>query len=195
MDLKIKKEDYKSTLKDTSWDKTGKCYLLSDSEEVYNFDDISKAVAKKLRLGNKTRSCDALYINKKDEIFLIEFKNRLPENKLKTELHEKAHDSFITLLEALYPNELICDIKPKCTLIIVYNEKKNDVCEDDDSEDQSEHYNMAPSIDNMEKTLKAFAKVGTLRQYKLKFKNYFYKDVFTIDKDVFIKEFKPFIFI
>ena len=108
MNIQYDKSKIESTLKETSIDDSGLSnvvYLVEDPHTAENFDEISKQIAAKVRMGHKPRSCDALYRSGK-YYNLIEFKNRksadLRKGNEMVELHEKAFDSLGQL--AIYLN-------------------------------------------------------------------------------------------
>lgn len=80
MNIQYDKSKIESTLKETSIDDSdlsNVVYLVEDPHTAENFDEISKQIAAKVRMGHKPRSCDALYRSGK-YYNLIEFKNRNP---------------------------------------------------------------------------------------------------------------------
>ena len=96
MNIQYDKSKIESTLKETSIDDSdlsNVVYLVEDPHTAENFDEISKQIAAKVRMGHKPRSCDALYRSGK-YYNLIEFKNRksadLRKGNEMVELHEKA---------------------------------------------------------------------------------------------------------
>ena len=64
MNIQYDKSKIESTLKETSIDDSdlsNVVYLVEDPHTAENFDEISKQIAAKVRMGHKPRSCDALY--------------------------------------------------------------------------------------------------------------------------------------
>ena len=170
MNIQYDKSKIESTLKETSIDDSdlsNVVYLVEDPHTAENFDEISKQIAAKVRMGHKPRSCDALYRSGK-YYNLIEFKNRksadLRKGNEMVELHEKAFDSLGQL--AIYLN---------------YQNSLDNLAEEATSDIAS-----SKSLDGITQKLKQFSKVTALDSYPLKFKlqrvkGLLYDQVITID--------------
>lgn len=179
----------KKTLKETSYDKTGDTFLVDDTREVSDFDEISKQIAAEIRLGNKPRSCDALFLSEKTN-YLIEFKNKKVADlkKCKPELHEKAYDSLYQLQIYLGGKENIEELAKKTWFVLVYNNaKRTETPEGDISESKN--------IDKMVEKLKEFAKLPDLERLPKKFglgcmQGQLYGRVLTMDVSDFNSSFK-----
>ena len=134
----------KSTLKDTSFDKTNNEYMTESLIEVVDFDKATKRYYRKLKL-EPLSSNDALLQMKNKDIVFIEFKNGRFSNRTKNQLDKKNADSIKVSCNILKisPEEL----KPHCDYILVYNLQKNqmlierDVLEANNEIQQSLEYN------------------------------------------------------
>lgn len=184
MNIQYDKDKIQSTLKETSLDdsdKSNKVYLVNDTHTAENFDEISKQIAANVRLGNKPRSCDALYRSKK-YYNLIEFKNRKSADLRKDsmgELHEKAFDSLYQLAIYLNYRGNVDDLAKESRLIVVYNDSKG-------TEDVKTDIASSKSLDGITQKIKQFSKSDHLDSYPIKFrlervKGLLYDKVITID--------------
>lgn len=183
MNIQYDKDKIESTLKKTSIDdsdKSNKVYLVNDTHKAENFDEISKQIAAKVRLGNKPRSCDALYRSKK-YYNLIEFKNRKSADLRKStaELHEKAFDSLGQLAIYLNYQGNLDDLARETRMIVVYNDNKG-------TEDPKTDIASSKSINGITQKLKQFSKETVLESYPIQFKlervkGLLYHQVITID--------------
>ena len=159
MNIPYDKTKIASTLKETSKDDSDKnnvVYLVNDTHEADDFDEVSKQIAKKVRLGNKPRSCDALYRSGK-YYNLIEFKNRKSADlrRDKAELHEKAFDSLGQLAIYLNYQGNLDDLARETRMIVVYNDNKG-------TEDPKTDIASSKSINGITQKLKQFSKAADL---------------------------------
>ncbi len=176
----------KSTLKETSLDNAGREYLLDDMQEVIDFDEVSKQLAKQLRNGRQPRSCDALHFGK-EYIYLLEFKNKKSSDlkRCKPELFEKAFDSVYQYMLA-YDNEIsLSMVTKKIRLILVYNDAKG-------SDNMETDIASSKSVDKIVTKLKVLAKKVDWDKYPKKFKlgkleGKLFEKVITIDVSEFNK--------
>lgn len=181
MKIQFDETKIRMSLEKTSLDDATGSYLVHDQDIVVNFDEVSKQIGQQLRLGNKPRSCDALYRGQKYN-FLIEFKNMKAsdiKHSQQPELHEKAYDSFFQLMIYLDTRETIDQLSAKTRLIVVYNDAK-------EAESAATDVASSPSIDKMVRKLKVFSKLEDLDTYPKKFKlerlqGKLYDKVLTID--------------
>jgi len=105
--------------------------LICSSLKLYNFDEVTKLYQKgKIKRGFDIRSCDGLFITPRDELYLVEFKNRSlifqdkkEEALEEMELLEKAQSSLLALSDLLQMDIRI--LRSKITYILVYNPNKN----------------------------------------------------------------------
>lgn len=153
-----------STLKQTSKDDAGHAYLLSDMQEVYDFDEVSKQVSAQLRLGRQPRSCDALYIGE-EYIYLLEFKNMKSGDlkKCKPELFEKAFDSVYQYILAYDNSVSLAEVTKKLRLIVVYNDAKG-------TTEVNTDISSSKSVDKIITTFKILSKKDGWDKYPKKFK-------------------------
>lgn len=193
MNIQFEDSTIKSTLKKTSYDKDGKEYLLEDEREVIDFDEVSKQIAQQIRLGNKARSCDALYIGT-EYIYLIEFKNRKLSDlkRSKPELHEKAYDSIFQLQLYLNKEEYLDELTGRTRLLVIYNDAKN-------AEDSKTDVASSESVNNIVRKMKGFAKLKGLDAFPKRFglgnlEGKLYEKVVTMDVRDFDDEIKNIVF-
>lgn len=193
MDIQFDKTKIEKTLEETSLDDAGTTNLVHDMYMVDDFDEVSKQMAEQIRLGNKPRSCDALYVGEQYN-YLIEFKNKKSSDLkgCKPELHEKAYDSLFQLMVYLNWTDGLEDLIKRTRLILVYNDAKG-------TEDPKKDISSSESVDKLVTKMKAFAKVTDLDSYPKKFKlgelqGKLYDKVVTVDVKVFDKDIKPIIF-
>lgn len=175
----------KSTLKETSIDdidKSNIVYLVNDTHEVENFDEISQQIAARVRLGIKPRSCDALY-RSKNYYNLIEFKNRKSADLRRSNgiqnLHEKAFDSLGQLSIYLNYQGSLDDLAKQIRMVVVYNDSKG-------TDDAKTDIASSKSLDGITQKLKQFSKEEILDSYPVKFrldevKGLLFDKVITID--------------
>jgi len=75
-------QQFPDTLKKTSEDKNKQSadkYMTMCETIVVNFDKFKNDFIKNMKINKPPRSCDALYMTKNDELFMIEFKNGIIE--------------------------------------------------------------------------------------------------------------------
>ena len=185
MNIQYDKSKIESTLKETSIDDSdlsNVVYLVEDPHTAENFDEISKQIAAKVRMGHKPRSCDALYRSGK-YYNLIEVKNRkkadLRKGNEMVELHEKAFDSLGQLAIYLNYQNSLDNLAKETRLVVVYNDGKG-------AEEATSDIASSKSLDGITQKLKQFSKVTALDSYPLKFKlqrvkGLLYDQVITID--------------
>lgn len=178
---------FKGTLKEISRDKFTKQSLLDDElreHKMFNFDGISAKYCKKIR-GEKNFSCDGYYEKSNGNRYLIEFKNQPEGNIDKVWLKNKIYDSISTLVM----NENITreEVAKRTSVIIVYNDE---VAE----EKTKTSYNSSEAFNQFSKKMGSLSKKIGIDSYDKKFdlaryQNLLFKDVYTIDKRIFEKEF------
>ncbi len=170
-------EKIKSTLRETSKDDDGNI-LIDDLQEVYNFDIVTEIIAGVYRNKKPLCSCDALFIKNKDEIFLIEFKNARKSRVPKKQLCEKAFDSIMTLQVAFFPNFSIEDLRKKVNLIFVYN-----------NEGVAEKELESPYFDKIKSKFAQISNYNSTILFGLdKYKGIFYKNIMTVEKQIFLSK-------
>lgn len=154
---------------------------------IYCFDALSQEEGNRYRCKRKLKSADGLYIDKEGNIYFFEFKNA-PHNHIGyRDIHLKMHDSILTW--QIYNNSALSfdKLMLKSSYFVIYN----------DSRFNGERENKSKSFDKIKQSLKKLAKVEdeTLLWGVDVFKNTFYKEVHTIDVEVFEKKYAPSIFI
>jgi len=117
----------KTTMRKTSWDKTGEFYLSDSDLEVYDIDSLKDKYYEQHQLptGEKVSSCDALYIDEQT-MYLIEFKNMTFENvmkgRIRGEVKEKLSASLLILTDILEIG--ISKTRENTNFILIYNDAK-----------------------------------------------------------------------
>lgn len=181
-----------ATLKEVSFDDDNNISLIDDEQKahrVYNFDGVSKKLCKKLR-GEKNFSCDAYYVKREDDTYLIEFKNQPEGNIDQKKLKNKIYDSITTIVmnEDILPETVI----QRTSVIIVYNNEV-ETLRDESSYSTSEYFSKFSG------KLSCLANKQGLDAFEKKFKlvNYrgtLFKEVYTIDKADFVHTFIDYLF-
>ena len=132
----------------------------------------------------QTRSSTALHIRDNEHIYLIEFKNARKSRISKKWLHEKAYDSIFTLQLAFFPNWSLEELKKRVSLIFVYN---------DDGVIEKEQESAA--FDALKDKMYALSGGGRNVLFGLDiFRDVIYKQVLTVEKNVFMSEIHQCIF-
>lgn len=171
MELDYKR--FQKTLAEVSKDDNGSS-LIENEKEVFDFDEITEVLAKQYRAGKPQCSCDALHIKDEEHIYLIEFKNARSSHVPKKSLKLKAYDSIMTLQCVFCPEISLNEIKEKVYFIFVYNNECNEL------ELKNEEF------DKLKNKLKKLTSGNQPILFGLEiYKDMFYKDVFTIDKEQF----------
>lgn len=166
-----------STLGETSEDDNGNRVIDSDIE-VYDFDEVTKEIADIYRAKKPVKSCDALYIKDDTHIYLIEFKNTRKSNMRIKELKQKAFDSILSLAFSFFPRLSLDELKERVSLIVVYN---NDAVSE--KEQKSEHFQL------FKNKLEQFSRPERTVLFGLKiYEDVLYKEVITVEKDIFMQE-------
>lgn len=172
---------YQESLSKVSKDDAGNS-LIKSEQQVCNFDRLTEAVAGQYRAGKPVCSSDALYIRDDQHLYLIEFKNAKSSNIPKKSLKLKAYDSIMTLQCALYSEYSLDKLKTMVTFVFVYN----NACGDLETND---------SFEKLKKKVKEFTSGKELILFGLDiYKDVFYKEVFTVDKEQFESVLMPEIF-
>ena len=167
----IAKENYLKSLKDISCDTTNGVSLIKNDEiKMLCLDDMISDISKDLCI-NAPSSCDAVYM-KNDKIYVIEFKNRKYSqitSKDKRDIREKAYHSMLFLLH-LEDNKSMVEIKDNATLFVVFKEMDEEA-----------------SYKNLVETINRYANGNdhVIRCQLGKLKGKYYKEIYTIDKEVF----------
>ncbi|UTC74370.1 hypothetical protein E4O03_09050 [Treponema sp. OMZ 792] len=137
LNFQVLEQDYnfKTTLKNTSYDSANKIYLSNLSIEVYDFDKIKDEYVNRIIKNYQGlsegcfRSNDVLY-RKENKLVFIEFKNGDITSKLEKEkIRSKISESLLILADIL--NTTLSEIRKDCSYILVYNKNKNESFEKD----------------------------------------------------------------
>lgn len=188
-------EDYRpflSNLSEISYDSEHGVSLIQDKKpnhRMYNFDGISDKFSKKTR-GEKNMSCDGYYEKASGDTYLIEFKNQEEGQIDKRWLKNKIYDSISTIVM----NENIArkDVAGRTTVIVVYNDKNKEPLND-------QSYSTSPAFNKFSQKMAYLAEKRGIDSYDKKFdlvryKGLLFKDVYTVDKEIFEKDFMDVIF-
>ncbi|MGN1167770.1 MAG: hypothetical protein ACI4S2_15235 [Lachnospiraceae bacterium] len=183
---------YKAFLYEVSYDKEHKISLINDKNQqnkMYNFDAISKEYCREMR-GEKNSSCDAYYEKNLNEAYLIEFKNQDEGNIDKRDINNKIHDSVATLvMNENLSRECVAE---KTTVIIVYSDQQ-----ETDRTDGS--YLPSKAYDSFSQKMAELSGKAGIDSYPKKFdlekyRGILFKEVYTVGKSVFEKEFIDILF-
>jgi len=115
--------EFPDTLKNTSMDKNKQSvdnYMTMCETKVVNFDTFKNKFIKNMKLTTIPKSCDALYMTKYNELFMIEFKNGIIEVLKNYEIKVKIYESLLILCEKL--SQTIEYMRKNLSFILVYNE-------------------------------------------------------------------------
>ena len=148
----------KSTLKETSKDMSNKdktLYMTESLKSVVNFDDVKSAYVKNLCISEIPKSNDALFINDRNNLVFVEFKNGFmgkPEKKFA--VRKKIYDSIIILTDIL--NVGISRLRDNMEYILVYNEEDNR--NENDVMEKKSIIQSSKSFDSIAKKFSSYAK-------------------------------------
>lgn len=172
-----------STLKERSRDDDGHSFIESQ-QEVYDFDEITQEIADMYRNKRPMASCDALYSKDDSHIYLIEFKNARRSRIGKKFFLQKAFDSVFSLEFAFYQHLPLEELKEKLYLVVVYND-----------EGVVEKEAESPNFQSFKQAVGRLAGDNERILFGLDiYKGVLYKDIFTVEKDVFMEQFHDDIF-
>ncbi len=160
---------YLSSIKDTSYNKSANIFLTNSDLQVINFDKVKDNFASDKKI-NYPKSVDALYYND-GILYFIEFKDAECKEHI---LHKKIYDSIIILSSKL--NISVNEIVKNSIYIVVFSSEKNkDITSKNYIENPTEYYDITNAVGNFfqEHTI-----LFNLEQYK----NYLYKDVYTVNE-------------
>ena len=113
-------EKYVSTLKETSCDNRNKKtsnYMTKSTLPAVNFDEVKSEYIGNLRLTDTPKSNDALFFDKKEVPFFIEFKNG------KIDIKKKIYDSVLIFTDIVDVG--ITELRQNMEYILVYNKDAN----------------------------------------------------------------------
>lgn len=123
-------DECQTSIKETSYDKHNKQYMVESQMQVCNFDEVKNwYISNYIPMANPNpKSNDALYCCE-DNIFFIEFKNGGIDNKINFEINKKIYDSLFILFDLKYQDkqgnvvDSIAYTRKNMEYILVYNEK------------------------------------------------------------------------
>ena len=167
-----------STFKETSRDTDSQppTYMTDSEVEVINFDKVKERYTKELRGVETPCSVDALYIDKEDNIFLIEFKNGKIDSHKKYAIYNKIYDSLLIFNDIIKETVSFC--RENVSFILVYNGNK--VVDESAHETQEDSSKIQISKFFHKKAKKKFVQFG-LQQ----FERLYFKEVFTYTESEF----------
>lgn len=124
-------DEKRSSLKDTSYDKENRKYMVDSQLQVCSFDKVKDwYVGEKIPFANPTpKSNDALFFGN-EESYFIEFKNGKIDNSVNYELNKKIYDSLFILFDLNYTDksgklvDSISYTRSNMNYILVYNEER-----------------------------------------------------------------------
>lgn len=163
--------EMKDTSKDTSND--NECNMTDSTIEVVNFDKVKDTYIQNLNLSKVPSSSDALLITD-NNMYLIEFKNTKISNKVIFKVHYKIYDSLLILTDIISNNVSFC--RDNVVFILVYNEDKN-------------LYDGKSAKASITSYFMNKANVNNIRFGLERFKNLYFKDVFTYTEKEFENNF------
>lgn len=178
-------KDNMSTLKKTSRDKHNsetEFYMTDSQREAVNFDDVKLEYIKNLGLSESPNSNDALFINKKNTLVFVEFKNGFMDNEKKFKVRKKIYDSIIILTDIL--NMGISGLRDHMEYILVYNETVN-ANEKDVLQKTKSYVQPSVSFDCFAKSVSRLAHDEYVCFGVRKFENYCFKKVHTYTEKEF----------
>lgn len=171
---------YSSTLRVTSQDDSNGICMTESELKVVNFDKVKRRYSSELCLSHHPKSCDALFVNKKGEMYFIEFKNgRIDENET-TKIKFKLYDSLLIFLDK--SSITLNNLRKKSTFILVYNyhKKHSKDALDDCGSDKTSFYTIANTV-----TAKGGGHIIRFGLYL--YKKLYFKEVYTCTQEEFNK--------
>lgn len=181
---------YISSLKDTSYNKSAKTFLTNSDLQVINFDKVKDNFVSDKKISSPS-SVDALYYNN-GILYFIEFKDAECKEHI---LHKKIYDSIIILSSKL--NISVNEIVENSIYIVVYSSEKNkdmiskiyknkDITSENFIENPNVYYDIANTFGKSYNQYTIFFKLE-------QFKNYLFKDAYTISEKIFNENVSNFI--
>ena len=155
--------------------------------KVYCFDTVSEMEAMLYRRKKKLSSAVAIYIDEQEKIYFFEFKN-VPHNHVSHKgILEKMHDSILTWQVCQNSEKSLDELMEKSTYFVIYN----------DSHYEGQRENESSSLESLKKQMKKLAKIETEEELLWEteiYQNTFYREIHTIDVDVFERKYAKKIF-
>lgn len=173
-----------STLKSTSIDNhdaNDVKYMTDSTREAVHFDAVKNEYIASLSLHEAPRSNDALFLNNRQELVFVEFKNGFMDREKKFAVRKKIYDSIIILTDIL--NMGISRLREHMEYILVYNEKAN--AAESDVLNKKSHVQQSAAFDDIAKNISAMAKDEYVCFGIKMFKGYCFKNVHTYTEKEF----------
>lgn len=164
-----------TTLKETSKNSPNKAtviYMVESDFEVIDFDEVKNCYISELgvKVLETPKSNDALF-ELNGELYFVEFK----DGNMQKEIHNvkrKIYDSLLIFCDIVKEN--ISFTRQHMNYILVYNKEKNDT----------------PSFENFAENMEELSDSNfDIFELRKKFQNLYFKNVFTYNKERFIKKF------
>lgn len=191
-------DNKKCSLKEASYDKENKIYMVDSELEVCNFDNIKEwYVQNVVPFANPNpKSNDALYFAE-NECYFIEFKNGKIDNSINFELNKKIYDSLFILFDLKYLDchgenvDSISYTRENMNYILVYNEERyikagDTVQTREGRKRQNVELTESQHRDKLFGTIRQLANEDFIKFGLDQFKNYLFKNVYTYT----VKEFQ-----
>lgn len=179
--------EHKSTLKETSLDDSDKehlTYMTESSLGVIDFDLFKETYAQE-RVIQEPCSCDALLLDKNNELNFIEFKNIASRRNLnRKDIREKVYCSLLMFSDEV--NHTLKDITKHVNFIFVYNASL------DDNQNGTPNTNIqrSQSYRNFTQFATNQARTPIIRFGFDIFKTFCFKEVYTLNQEEFEEHLK-----
>lgn len=174
----------KTTLKETSFDSQNREYMTQSTLEVINFDNLKEEFFQKIKNVTERTFCsnDALFLHNENEIYMIEFKNGIINQSIIYNLFWKNFDSILIYMH--YDIRDIERIKNNLNYILVYNQEKNS-----NIPGTGQSISQSDSRNQFGKSLAKKAEKEFIQFGLGYFKDYIFKDVYTLNESQFESRF------
>lgn len=189
-------DELQSSLEEVSYDKDNGTYMVHSQFQVCSFDKVKEwYVSERVPLANPNpKSCDALYFGE-DECFFIEFKNGKISNEVNFEINKKIYDSLLILFDLEYTDKkgnLVSSIsytRSAMTYILVYNEenylKFGPTRQTKEGEKRQQEVSGSHHRNELYKAMRRLANEEFILFGLDQFKNYLFKNVYTLTEKEF----------
>lgn len=157
-----------SSLAETSSNMIGEG--IETQANVYNFDKIVRDYCNNLRVSTAASS-DAFYVSKSNEVYLIEFKDNIIDDKMKIKIKKKILESILIMSDIFKIN--ISDTRNNLNFILVHNPNGNK---------NESRVIIKKRLEELAKNNNPDFGLGT-------FKNIYFKEVFTLNTKDFERQF------
>ena len=176
-EIEIFKRNF-SSLQKTSYDETNKCYMTDSQLQVIHFDNVVKNRGKEFG-PERPKSNDALYIADDGKMYFIEFKNGRIGTEVKLELKLKICESLLMFMDITKKD--LCFIRENLSYILVYNEEGYPLT----NQELKELDGIMSRLNPLTVRLSSKAEEYFVRFAFRRFKNFYFKEVFTLNKEEF----------